>query len=110
MDVRHAEQRHDRVADELLHRSAMALNHGPHVIEVPTHHVPQGLRVQAFAEGGGARYIAEDDRDRLSDLVDMLSGKRSRARHAELRLVRIGLSAIRADRHNASLGLGYDAR
>ena len=110
VDVRHAEQRHHRVADELLHRSAMALDHGPHVTEVPTHRVPQGLRVQAFAERGGARDIAEDDRDRLADLVDMLRGKRGRARHAELRFVGIDLSAVRADRHDRSLGLGSDAR
>src|SRR5439155_1427491 len=57
---RHAEDRHHRVADELLHRSAVPLDHVRHRLEVAGHHAAQRLRVEALAERSRAGDVAEE--------------------------------------------------
>src|SRR5206468_3819498 len=42
---RDAEDRHDGVADELLHGSPVTFQHAAGDGEVPLHHTPEGLRV-----------------------------------------------------------------
>ena len=67
VDDRDAEDGHDRVADELLDRAAVPLQHGAHLVEVAEHHAPHRLRVHALAEAREARDVAEQHRDRLAD-------------------------------------------
>ena len=62
----HAEHGHDRVADELLHRAAVALERGLDGLEVPPHDVAEELRVEAFAECGRAGDVREEDGDDLA--------------------------------------------
>ena len=42
---RHPEHRHDRVADELLHRPSMPLDDRAHSLEIARHHAPHRLRI-----------------------------------------------------------------
>ena len=62
----HPEHGHDRVADELLHRAAVALERGLDGLEVPPHDVAKELRVEALAEGRRAGDVGEQDRDDLA--------------------------------------------
>jgi hypothetical protein len=54
VDDRDAEDSHDRVADELLHPSAVALERLRDRLEVPRHHPAKRLRIELFAEAGRA--------------------------------------------------------
>ena len=49
-DPRDPEHRHHGVADELLHRAAVPLDHGSHRVEVAREDDLEPLRVEAFAE------------------------------------------------------------
>lgn len=55
-----AEDGHHGVADELLHRSAVFLDPGPHQREVPERDRAQGLRVEPPRQGRGSDEVAED--------------------------------------------------
>ena len=109
----HAEDRHHRVADELLHRSAVRLDDRPHRGEVAVHDRAQRLRVDALAERRRARDVGEQDR---GEAADHALGARLRqtgpARAAELHAVRVGEAAHRTrDGHGGSLWMpaGHDA-
>ena len=67
VDERHAEDGHDRVADELLHGAAVPLEHRPHLVEVADHHAPHRLGIHALAEAREARDVAEQDGHRLAE-------------------------------------------
>ena len=60
------EDRHDGIADELLHGSAVRVDHQLHLVEVAAHHAAKGLGVQVLAEGGRPRHVREHDRDDLA--------------------------------------------
>ena len=62
---RHAEHRHDRVADELLDRAAVSLDRCLHRIEVTPHHAPERLGIESFTERGRPDDVREDDGDHL---------------------------------------------
>ena len=62
------EDRHDRVADELLDRSPVRLDHRSHGIEVARKQGLESLRVEALTELGGPDDVAEHDRDRAARL------------------------------------------
>ena len=94
-----AEDGHDRVADELLDRPSVALEDDAKVLEVAPHTCTQRLRL---AERRGADEVAEEDRDDLALLSCLHDGERSRARHAEARLIRVLRPAIRARRHHVT--------
>ena len=66
VDDRRAEDGHDRVADELLHRPAVALEDRPHAREVAIHDPAQLLGVVALAHAGPVGHVREDDRDGLA--------------------------------------------
>ena len=66
VQLRDPENRHDRVADELLHRAAVALDHCPHGVEIAPHDIAERFRVQALAKNGRARHIREHHRHRLA--------------------------------------------
>jgi hypothetical protein len=63
---RHPEDGHHRVADELLHRTAVGLHDSLHPLEVAREQCPQRLRIRRLAERGRSGHVAEDDRDRLA--------------------------------------------
>jgi hypothetical protein len=62
MDDRHAEHRHDGVADELLDRPSVPFDGRLHGGEVPGHHLPERLRIELLGENGGVLDIGEDHR------------------------------------------------
>ena len=87
---RYAKHGHDCVADELLHRAAVALEDHPHLLVVRAHGRPQRLRVDAIAERRRAAQVAEQDRDDLADLTESLGGRQRRpAAAAEAEAVRV---------------------
>jgi hypothetical protein len=63
-----AEDGHDGIADELLHRAAVALDRATHPVEVREHQVPHRLRVHPLAQGRRARHVAEEERRELAAL------------------------------------------
>ena len=67
---RHAEDGHDRVADELLDRAAVALDRPPRGGEVAVEHAPQRLRVERLRELGRLDEVDEEDRDRLAPFLE----------------------------------------
>src|SRR5581483_5699287 len=64
-----AEDGHHRVADELLDRASMAFEDGLHLLEVDGQHLAKALGVETLAEARRPLEIAEDDRDRLANLL-----------------------------------------
>ena len=85
-----AEDGHDRVADVFLDGPAVRLQDSAHPLEVARHELAKGLRVERLAEVGGALQVAEDDRDRLTGLLeDRGAGlQRGPAIAAEAKLIR----------------------
>ena len=63
--LRHAEHRHHRVADELLHRAAVRLDDRLHPLEVAGQQRLQRLRIDGLAERGRADHVAEQHGDDL---------------------------------------------
>jgi hypothetical protein len=63
-----AEDRHHRVADELLDRAAVPLEDRAEVGKVPTHARTKGLGVGGLAERGRSHEVAEEHGDDLARL------------------------------------------
>ena len=86
-----AEDGHDRVADELLHGAAEALDLGAQARVVRGEHRAHVLRVELLGAAGEADEVGEEDRDDLALLTPagLLRGERRAARHAEARTVRV---------------------
>src|SRR5207344_79407 len=96
------EHAHDRVADELLHASAEALELRADALVVGTEERANVLGVEALGAGGEAHEISEEDGDDASFLAGAARvGERRAAGIAELRAVGILLSASCAGRHDA---------
>jgi hypothetical protein len=76
---RDAEHGHHRVADELLHGAAVALQHRPHRREPARHHPAERLGVQPLAEAGRPGEVAEHHGH---DLAGLAPAGRSRDRRA----------------------------
>src|SRR6185312_816561 len=68
MDVRKAEDRHHRVADELLRTSAQRRQLLGGRVKEPAEHVACALRVEGLRKAGRVDEIREQDRDRLAFL------------------------------------------
>ena len=68
VDPGDAEDRHDRVADELLDGAAVRLQDGLHPIEVALHGAAEGLGIEVLAELRRPGHVAEEDRDGLAGL------------------------------------------
>src|SRR3954466_10582880 len=79
VECRQPETPHDRVPDVLLDEAAMALDLGPHGIDVAAHHLAESLGVERLAEGSGAFEVGEDDRHRLPDFGRRLGWCEGRA-------------------------------
>jgi hypothetical protein len=56
-----AEDRHDRVTDELLHGPAVSLEGSPEDVEIASHDRPHRFGVEVLADGGGTRHVREHD-------------------------------------------------
>ena len=74
---RDAENRDDRVADELLDPSSVALDHFADVVEVPSKDVLEDLRVERLAEARGVGDVGEKHRHRLADCTRGVYERRS---------------------------------
>ena len=59
-----AEDGHDGIADELLDRAAVPLEHERHLLEEAGHHAAQRLRVEPLTERRRIRDVREQDGDR----------------------------------------------
>jgi len=101
---RDAEHGHDRVADELLHRSPVTLNRGPCRLEVPRHDGSHRLGVELLAQARRARHVAEEHCHDLP-LLARRGGRceRSRAGVTEPRVVGVLAPAFGTDHHRRSL-------
>ena len=64
---RDPEDAEDGVADELLDRAAMALEHRPRRLVIARPDAPERFRVELLAKRRRVRDVAEDERDRLPD-------------------------------------------
>src|SRR5437667_8003305 len=100
-----AEGRHDRIADELLDRAAVALDLLAQAGVIGADAGLHVLRVLLLGGGGKADQVAEEDRDDLALLERGCRplGERSRAVAAEREPVGVLLAATRADEHTPSL-------
>ena len=107
---RGAEERHHRVADELLHRAPEMLELFPHAPVVVREHRPHVLGVQPLRLRCRADQIAEEHTDDLPllPLRRRLAPDRSRARPAKAEPLRVLLSAARAGEHGSSLRTARD--
>ena len=94
---RHAEDRHDGIADELLEGAAVPLDRRPGDIEVRGHDDPERLGIERLAECGRSGDVAEEDGDDLALLPRRLDCERRAARVAEAGSVAILRSAAGAD-------------
>ena len=66
VELRDAEDRHHRIADELLDRPAVALDDRLHLGEVAAHQGAHRLWVELFAKARRARHIGEQDGHRAT--------------------------------------------
>ena len=83
MDGRNAEDRHDRVADELLDRPSVTHHDVACAGEVPVEHVAERLGVELLPEHGRVGHVAEHDGDRLAHLAGGKTGEWSAAGRAK---------------------------
>jgi hypothetical protein len=74
----HAEDGHDRVADELLDRAALGLDLGCQRREEVPHQVAELLRVERFRPPRRADDVREEDGDELQHLLRRLRGRSGR--------------------------------
>jgi len=86
---RYAEHGHHLVADELLDRAAVALNHTGTELEEVGHDAPQRLGVESLGESGGRDDVAEQHRHRLARLQGRVDGKWRPAGPAEVSIRRV---------------------
>ena len=70
--LRHTEDRHHGVADELLDRAAVTLDRGSRRLEVPRHRGARRFRVEPLRARGRADHVAEEHGHRLPLLARQL--------------------------------------
>ena len=101
-----AEDGHDGVADELLHRAAEALDLRADARVIRREHRAYVLRIELLGAAGEADEVGEEDGDDLALLArgGPLGLERGTARHAEARAVRVLVAAGRAiHRHSVRI-------
>ena len=104
---RQPEDGHHRVADELLHRAAVALERDAHAVEVRRHDVAHRVRARGRAAQGVDLRHREHDRHRAAALAGDEGGERRAACRAEAHRVWRLLAAAGADPHPGE-GRGHD--
>jgi len=70
VDGRDPEDRHHRVADELLDRATVAFHDSPDGREIATHQGSQRFGVELLSERGAAGDVGKQDGHRPSDVLD----------------------------------------
>src|SRR5215203_2630303 len=101
VEDRYPERGHHRVADELLHRAAVVLEHAADLDEVARDDMPVGLGVEPLAEGRRVDQIGEHDRDRLAHFARRRAfPERGSTCEAEPRADWVGLAAAGTDGHS----------
>ena len=97
---------HHRIADEVLDRPAMALDHVDHALEPPLHRPAQRLGVHPLSKRSRPHDVREDH---CHDLAPLVTGPRRRHRRstrgAKPRLLAEPIATARARLHDASLKL-----
>ena len=68
MELRDSEQRHDGIADELLHRTPVRFDRGVDRVEVDGHHLAIRLGVESHGEPRRVDDVAEEDGDDAAGL------------------------------------------
>ena len=98
---RHPEDGHDLVTAEPLDDATVALHDRLHLLEVPRHRLPHGLRIVLLAQHGRIDDVAEEDRHRLPHLLPRTQrrGDRRAAIAAEAGRIRNGCAATKTRRH-----------
>ena len=106
VDPRDTEDGHHGIADELLDRPAVALQHIPHRVEVPAHEAADGLGIETLADRGGAGDVGEEDRDGLPGRSSVASAGVSGDPHAwqKRAALEVRLTTARTRMHDASVG------
>ena len=99
---RHAEDGHDRVADELLDHAAVLLDRAPGRVVVPGQHPAEHLRIEPFTHRGRVGQVAEEDGDPPARLTIGRQERRA-AGMAEPRVLRVPLAAGGTGRHVTSV-------
>ena len=69
-----AEDREDRVSDDLLDDSAMRLQDQPHLVEIQGENLYERFLIELFAEGSRVLEVREDDRYSAMQLLRCLTG------------------------------------
>ena len=92
VQVRQPEDRHHRVADELLNGAAVPLHGRAHAGVVCRHHASEHLRVEPIAERRRPDQVAEEHGHRPPRLGDVRAGKRGPALAAEPGVARVLVS------------------
>jgi hypothetical protein len=101
-----AEDRHHRVADELLDCAPVTLDDPAQVVEVTAHLRAERFGIRRLSQRRRADDIREENGHDLPDLARSRSAECRAARVAEPRVVRILAPAARANGHARSLGAG----
>ena len=104
VELRQAEDGHDRVADELLDRPAMPLELRAHCVEVARHYLAERLGVEPLAEARRPFQVGEDDRDGLAHLLRRRRVRKRRAAEpAQAEAIRVLLATAWANLHRSSV-------
>jgi hypothetical protein len=97
--------RHHGITDELLHRTAVALDDRLHPLEIAPQQCAQRLRIDRLAQRRRPRHITEEHRhDFPLRTRPLVTNERRTARVAELRGVRILAATRTATQHKPRLG------
>ena len=96
----HAEDGHDRVADELLDRAAVTLDHLARRVVEPGEHPTDRLGVEPLADRRRTFEVGEEHGDHAPGLMGSVErDERCSARHAEPRPIGIPFTTQPADLH-----------
>ena len=104
MKLGQAEDRHDRVTDELRERPTVPLDDRSHALEVRGQDLVERLRVEPLAEPSRVDDVGEEDRHHPTEALRGLLGQLLPAGQAEPGSLGVLLAADPADRHGRSLG------
>ena len=101
---RHSEDSHHGIADELLHRPAVALDDSLHPREIARQQGPQRLRIRRLAQRRRTCHIAEHHGHRLAHLARRPANLQQRTTHiAEASTLAVLGPATCANRHETRL-------
>jgi hypothetical protein len=101
----HPKDRHHCITNELLHRTAVALDDRLHSLEIAPQQCAQRLRIERLPQRRRSRHITKEHRhDFPLRTRPLVTNERRTARVAELRGVRILAATRTATQHKPRLG------